>query len=349
MNYSYFLGSNSKDGFYSLYDSFPPTEGDFLHILKGGPGSGKSCFMRKIGARAEEMGYTVHYILCSGDPDSLDGVYIPEKKLAFVDGTSPHSREPSIYGVDSDYIHLGQFFKNSLSQEESHYVNQYTSGYKADYSAAYHLLSASVSVSESALLNIYGDEEQSAIKEKICSLLNRKIPRDAKSDGKLNKRFLSCIGCRGDYRLNEEISKLCKLIYQIDDRFGGTASALKYAAEYGEEHGLEMLLCPDPVCPKFFSAVLFPEQSLGLVGSGWEFPQVRHIHMDSILPSELRSNLRSTLRETDKLRKQLMSLAFSQMAEAKRLHDLLEAVYKPHIDFEALNKYTNSCITQYLA
>ena len=37
----FFLGANSKSGFTSLYDSFTdPAAGDFLWVLKGGPGCG---------------------------------------------------------------------------------------------------------------------------------------------------------------------------------------------------------------------------------------------------------------------------------------------------------------------
>ena len=40
------------------------------------------------------MGYDAEYILCSGDPDSLDAVIIPSLKLAWADGTAPHALEP---------------------------------------------------------------------------------------------------------------------------------------------------------------------------------------------------------------------------------------------------------------
>ena len=91
----YFLGANSRYGFYSLYDRFiNPAAGDFLWVIKGGPGCGKSSFMRKIGAAAEEAGLPVEYIHCSGDPDSLDGVVLPELRCAVADGTSPHAAAP---------------------------------------------------------------------------------------------------------------------------------------------------------------------------------------------------------------------------------------------------------------
>ena len=86
----YFLGANAPTGFYSLYDQLiSPKEARAVYILKGGPGCGKSTLMRKIGAWAQEAGLDAEYILCSGDPDSLDAVILPGKAVAIVDGTAP--------------------------------------------------------------------------------------------------------------------------------------------------------------------------------------------------------------------------------------------------------------------
>ena len=37
--------------------------------------------MTQVAQAALAEGYGVEYILCSGDPDSLDGIYIPGKGL----------------------------------------------------------------------------------------------------------------------------------------------------------------------------------------------------------------------------------------------------------------------------
>lgn len=91
----YFLGANSPTGFYSLYDHLlPPQEARAIYILKGGPGCGKSTLMRKIGGWAEEIGLAAEYVLCSGDPDSLDAIVLPTQGVAIVDGTAPHGVVP---------------------------------------------------------------------------------------------------------------------------------------------------------------------------------------------------------------------------------------------------------------
>ena len=103
----YFLGANSTAGFFSTYDDLTiPEKGDKLYIIKSGPGSGKSSFMRNIANKMEENGLFVEYIYCSGDPESLDAVYFPAVKTAIVDGTSPHVIEPRFPAVCDSYIHI---------------------------------------------------------------------------------------------------------------------------------------------------------------------------------------------------------------------------------------------------
>ena len=100
----YFLGANTAKGFFSVYEDFcKPDSGNFLYVIKGGPGCGKSSFMKKIGKAAEDAGLDVEYVLCSADPDSLDGVLIPTWHVGYADGTSwrwrfpPHRARMSIW------------------------------------------------------------------------------------------------------------------------------------------------------------------------------------------------------------------------------------------------------------
>ena len=92
---TYFLGANSCGGFASLYGDFTASpEIDRLYILKGGAGCGKSSCMRRIADAAAERGFATERVLCSGDPGSLDGVFLPALRLAYVDGTAPHAAVP---------------------------------------------------------------------------------------------------------------------------------------------------------------------------------------------------------------------------------------------------------------
>lgn len=78
----FFVGANSGEGFQNLFPEMVDIEDTYdLMVLKGGPGVGKNTFMREVGRSMEQAGTAVEYLWCSGDPDSLDGVVLPEIRV----------------------------------------------------------------------------------------------------------------------------------------------------------------------------------------------------------------------------------------------------------------------------
>lgn len=87
-----FPGGNTSLGFFSYYSNIiTQEEADRLIIIKGGPGVGKSTFMKKVGEAMLDKGYDVEFLHCSSDNNSLDGIKIPDLRIAFIDGTAPHA------------------------------------------------------------------------------------------------------------------------------------------------------------------------------------------------------------------------------------------------------------------
>lgn len=115
----YFLGGNTASGFVSFYGQFCRGPEDFLWVIKGGPGCGKSSFMKTIGRAAENAGLDVEYVLCSGDPDSVDGVYLPALHTGYADGTAPHVLEAVTPGAAGLYLDLGQFYDRIALQRSA--------------------------------------------------------------------------------------------------------------------------------------------------------------------------------------------------------------------------------------
>ncbi len=86
----YFIGNNTGLGFYSNYEHELKDMNKVI-LLKGGPGTGKSSIIKRIASMAKSKGYDYEIWYCSGDPQSLDGVYIKDINVAVVDATSPHA------------------------------------------------------------------------------------------------------------------------------------------------------------------------------------------------------------------------------------------------------------------
>lgn len=130
-----FLGSNTPDGFYGRFEDMLSLSKTV--ILKGGAGSGKSTLIKKVGARAIDAGMDVEYYHCSGDVQSLDGVYVPKLKWCVLDGTSPHALEPNFAQLDHFVFNLLQNANtteiekhreaiiNLLTHKKQHFINAY--------------------------------------------------------------------------------------------------------------------------------------------------------------------------------------------------------------------------------
>lgn len=87
----FFLGANSPQGFVSRFDQLDCGDPQWhTFIIKGGPGCGKSSFMRRIAELFAPHCPSMQLIACSSDPDSLDAVILPEWKVSIADGTAPH-------------------------------------------------------------------------------------------------------------------------------------------------------------------------------------------------------------------------------------------------------------------
>ncbi len=340
MSVRFFLGANSGDGFYSLYDNFADAPGDRLHLIKAGPGCGKSTFMKKLASRAEELGYAVEYILCSGDPESLDGVYIPALHLGFADATAPHILEPRLFAVDSCYVNLGQF----CAAIESEKINEYTAKYRRMYKAAYGFLSAAKTTRKVQVPELISDNDIVLAEKRAESALLRELgkKRGTPREAHITKRFIRGISCMGEVCLSGTVNKLCKRIYLVDNKLGLADAYLKHIAAGVAERGENSIVCPSPLCPDELDAVLLPNHALGFVSASamqikdpW-----RHVRLDALVAAETVRAHRSELKTLEKQYRSLLDGGVGYLKQAKKYHDLLENEYRPYVDFAALTEFT---------
>lgn len=108
-----FPGGNSCYGFYSFYDHIVPVTVSKI-ILKGGPGVGKSSFMKKVGEDLSQQQIDVEYHWCSSDNDSLDGIVGGNRQVCILDGTSPHVVDPRYPGAVDRIINLGEYWDKDM-------------------------------------------------------------------------------------------------------------------------------------------------------------------------------------------------------------------------------------------
>lgn len=338
---AYFLGANSSQGFYSLYKDFVhPEDGDFLWVIKGGPGCGKSTFMKKIGKAAENAGLTVEYILCSGDPESLDGVYIKEKRMAYVDGTAPHIMDCDLPGGGGLYLDLGAFYHPDPLVKKRQELLRLFAAYKAQYARAYALLRSAEAVAPECVPGLVTEDVLQQVDKRAESLGMRYIPTGAGHSVKT--RFLSGISGNGICRLWESVTKQCPRVVTLDDDLGLADVFLQTIRIVAIRKEQPVILCPTPLNPRRLEAVLLPEAGLAFVSvyrrDPWPGDIWRHLRLDAMIREDVVRACREEYRSARRLQGELLESACRSLKEARRLHDELEGVYNPHVDFAGLNE-----------
>ena len=336
----FFLGANSKTGFFSLYDGFTdPAAGDFLWVIKGSPGCGKSSFMRRIGAAAEQAGLRTEYILCSGDPVSLDGVRFPDRRVAYVDGTAPHVIEPRYPGAASLYLDLGAYLDAGALEAHLPEIMALERRYKAHYAAAYAQLAAAAALLPKNAPQCAAVRAENALERRVKGIAAREL-RPLKKPAAVIHRFLSARSCQGHVLLTDTLGTLCETLYVLDNTLGLGHAALSRLAALAEARGYDMILCHDPLEPEKPEALLLPERSLGFLSAedaALPLPDgYRRLRLDALAARYLDAEERPLLRQRRRESRMLLDAAEATLADAKRLHDQLEAVYHPHVDFDGV-------------
>lgn len=340
----FFLGANTKHGFYSLYDSFTdPAAGDFLWVLKGGPGCGKSTFMKRIGAAAEQAGERVEYIHCSGDPASLDAIYIHGRRVAYVDGTAPHVVEAVCPGAASLYLDLGSYFDAAALSQRRADIAALDRRYKAHYEAAYRLLAAGAALLPKNAPGLCGAAQLEKIETKLAGFCARELKKQDKIPVQ-RRRFLSAWSCGGYVRFPETLTALAERVYVADNELGLGHIYLEKLAAAAAARGYDTLLCPDPLEPEKPEALFLPERGIAFLTAGRQGGETpadwRRLRLDVLAEPGDRAALRRRRRESELL----LRSAVDELVSAKALHDELEAVYRPHVDFSGVSRLTEDHI-----
>lgn len=336
----YFLGANTPAGFYSLYDHLIDLEtAQAVYILKGGPGCGKSSLMRRIARHAQAAGYRVQYILCSGDPGSLDGLVIPELKTALVDGTAPHVIEPKYPGVVERYINLGQFYDSRGLQQVRAAVAEDTAGYQQHYKRCYRCLSAAAELDADVRELLLTPETEARLAKRARGIIARELRGSGSGGGNVH-RFLGAVTHRGAVCCWETVDAQCKRVYSLLDSYGLAHTMLAPILSAAAARDYAAVVCPDPMAPDRLAHLLIPELGLAFVTSapGLEYPGRPHrrIRLDAVPNDEAARRARPRIRFTRKVSAALKQEAVDALAQAKARHDVLEEHYNPYVDFQGV-------------
>lgn len=352
-----FPGNNTGVGFFSYYEYIlPQSEANHIYCLKGGPGVGKSTFMKRIAQRLQTQGFAIEYMHCSSDPDSLDGIVIPKLQVAIVDGTAPHVIDPKTPGAVDEIINLGEYWDAAPIKAHKEDIMQTADNISQLFKAAYQYLSAARILLNKLTAMHEVMTERVAIDMLAKQIMIREIDaKEAGRQGKVRKLFASANTPKGVVNhVGTLYDSACK-VYALKNKWGaGVTTFLSRIVDEALLCGLdvEAFYCPMEPATRM-EHVLFPQLKLAFVTENETIEIDKadyHLDLGQYTDDSLLAKHKDVIDFDAEQYQTLLNQAIRMLSQAKQKHDDLEAYYVPYMDFEKMKQKAEdvySAILQY--
>lgn len=352
-----FPGGNTSEGFYSYYQYIlGQTEASTIICLKGGPGTGKSSLMKDIGTYFSEKGEDVDYFWCSSDPDSLDGVLLRQKKIAVLDGTSPHIVDPQNPGAVDTILHLGEYWNGEVIRQYKSHIMQSNQKIRRWFGYAYNSLKGASALMDSITCTYNEMMTPGELYREGAGIINRELSRHpiTLSEGKRKKYFASAITPKGLINHLPSIIKGYETIYCFMAPVGfRTDSVLKTISENTVHRGFitEEFYCPMMPGSKI-EHLLIPELSLAFITlnpyhdmdtTGLD-AEIKTLEMCEFIDWNRTEPFMDTIRSYEEQIGMLINQTVGLLKKAKAEHDLLESFYIPNMNFQKIEELKTEII-----
>lgn len=344
LNIKYFLATNSCEGFISSFNTcYDAKAGWRAYIIKGGPGTGKSSFMKYIAVKATEKNIKCELCPCSSDPDSLDAVILPEKRIVILDGTAPHTVDPVYPAVCEQILDFGRFWNEQKITRDTAKVISITDKNKALHrSAARYLRACGNLILENHKIAVRCTDSSKTAEyaKKLCI---KNIPQKC-GIGKEWIRYLCGTTPKGVVSYANTVVKTCQKLVIIRDEYGSVSNiVMNKVRDFALNNGYEIITVKNAFLPSLVTDhIIIPELSLAFVSEG-QFQHFstaqRRIHSERFIDTELLSKRRERMKFNKKAIRELLLSAAAVLSEAKAVHDELEKYYIDAMDFSSLTAF----------
>ncbi|TLS38993.1 PRK06851 family protein [Pseudalkalibacillus caeni] len=355
---NFYAGSNSSIGFYSLYDE-ALKDLETLYILKGGPGTGKSSFMKKVGSAVAQAGYNIEVLHCSSDNKSIDGIIIPALKIGFVDGTAPHIVDPKYPGVVDKIINLGDYRDDTKLKQHREEIVQLTDEISDCFREAYQKFADAKKV-HLKKEEIYIEAMDFNKADEITQHLMEKIFERTADPGKNNKSrkiFFGAATPEGPVNYIDNITEDVAKRYIIKGRSGsGKSTLMKRIAKKAESMDLNVETYYCAFDPNSVDMIIIPSLDVAVLDgtaphvidatrANDEIIDMFELCIDKTVEVERREEIK----ELESRYKHIMRLGTASLQKAKDLHDRLEAYYIAAMDFAAIDRRQEELLEEIFA
>ncbi|WP_085829544.1 PRK06851 family protein [Clostridium massiliodielmoense] len=350
----FFPGANTSRGFYSLFDYILPKEtATRIFCIKGGPGTGKSYLMKKVGQYFNEKGYNIEYHHCSSDSDSLDAIVIKKLKIALLDGTAPHIVDPQYPGAIDEVLNMGDCWRESGFSSYRSAIISISKDIKDTFTRAYKYFAAAKNIHDD--WSFYNSDvldlsKLNLVKEKLKTQILDGL--EVSSLGYDRHLFATSFTPKGIITYIDTLIDNYKRIYVLNGGPGTfKTNILDYLYKESLKRGLNVEVYHDPLIPERIEHILIPSLSIAIVTSN-EINQKKfvgnQIYMEELCDSSLLKKYSSNINQSKENFYSLLHQGLDILASEKPLHDKLEECYTPNMNFEKNEAKFNEVINKIL-
>lgn len=343
MEEKFFAASNSGDGFVSYFgEIFAPSKFEKVYIIKGGPGTGKSFFMRAIADAAKKENKKVVLYYCSSDQNSLDGIVIDDR-IAVLDGTAPHDTDAFYPGAVENLIDLGQFWDSAALAQDRKRIERLCEEKKNGYSRAYRYLSAYMDVSKAVEKLIVPALDRAKMR-RCAEIYMKKVENGSEFSPKV--RICNSVGMEGCVCFDTLVKK-ANTVYHVNNIYDSGHLFLTEIANISAAKKLDVTFSYDPICPDRLDSVYIEDG--GILFSTLcvkDDEKVRNVNMTRFLPREKITPSLHEIKHALKLRDALLCEAVEALDNVKKVHFEIEDIYKSAMDFDSKEKFTRSFVSE---
>ncbi len=338
---AYFAASNSAKGFFSYYPTcFDSTRVKRLYAVKGGPGTGKSRFLREVAHSGENAGWLCEYIYCSSDADSLDGIILTkdENCIALLDATAPHVYEPTHPGVREEIINLGVFWNGELLASRADEIEALTAQKSAAYRRAYRYLCGvgNMTETEDELVAPY-------IRRDAIGAFAEKLLGDVESENafSMSPALMRSVGMRGEVGFDTYFAKAKKIVL-ISDCHGSAAVLMEALGRLISQKKLAVRISHDPICSEKIDGLFLLKSGLSFAVCKEEECAYPHktVSMRRFVTTSKMKPIRDELNYAKRVRRAMLDGAIESLEEVRNVHFLIENIYSSAMNFTAKETFT---------
>ena len=339
-----FAGGNTCLGFFSYYHHIlPQEEAEKIYVIKGGPGVGKSTFMKKVAHAMMDRGFDVEFMHCSSDSDSLDGVVVRDLKTFLVDGTAPHIIDPKYPGAVDEILNFGVFWNEEGIKKHRREILSVSREISRLFARAYHYLHAAYEVYQDSASLFKKALDKVKLNRLMTDLVEELFAGKAGEEGAGRERslFASAITPSGYVHYLDTLLDVGTVYVIKGDMGTGEELVLERLRDtaLGKGFDVEGFYCA--LNPHKLEHLIIPGLDAAVTTSNTyhhaEIASGRTIDMMDLMNRKQLEQYRGELEENRHAFDGLMSVALAAIRRAKENHDKLEQYYVPYMDFKAMD------------